>query len=84
MGELTHIKEHIGKLMGKVEENMEKQNLSIDESFKKNVTVRRSNERVFYGCKKRLWSVSGPDVPSMLQEARHYFRMYFEDGEYNA
>jgi hypothetical protein len=24
MGELTHIKEHIGKLMGKVEENMEK------------------------------------------------------------
>lgn len=37
-----------------------------------------------YKCKKGLFSVYSPDKETALDEARHYFNQYFEDGEYNA
>lgn len=58
-------------------------NLELINSFLKNTKrVYRKNGRVEISCKKGLWSVDAPDSDTADAEALHYFRQYYEDGEY--
>ena len=34
-------------------------------------------------CPKNLWSVSGPDMNTVIAEAMHYWQQYDRDGEYD-
>ena len=34
-------------------------------------------------CTKGLWAVVATTKPQALNEAHHYFRQYYADGEYN-
>ena len=38
--------------------------------------------RVEIDCKLGLWSVSAPDDQTAEREAVHYWRQYWQDGEY--
>lgn len=40
--------------------------------------------RIEIHCKRGLWCVSGTDRQAVEQEAMHYFRQYFVDGEYES
>ena len=57
----------------------------IDEDFKKHTKHHVSADGTQYSidCKKGLWGVSAPTQEAALNEARHYFRQYWRDGEYS-
>ena len=55
----------------------------IDAAFKQNTTMKRGATRTIIKCKKGLFSVSAPSYKQAMKEARHYFRQYYIDGEYN-
>jgi len=59
------------------------ENLELIVSFQKN-TERKlmKNGRFEIHCKKGLWGVDAPDSDTADVEALHYFRQYYEDGEY--
>lgn len=59
------------------------ENLELIVAFQKN-TERKlmKNGRVEIHCKKGLWGVDAPDSDAADAEALHYFRQYYEDGEY--
>jgi hypothetical protein len=42
--------------------------------------LRRKSVQI--NCKKGLWGVDAPDHETAEREAMHYFRQYYEDGEY--
>jgi hypothetical protein len=54
-----------------------------DMAFRKCVNIRTSkNGEVRIGCRRGNWVVSGRDRTQVEQEARHYWFMYLQDGEY--
>lgn len=60
--------------------------MNINEAFEKFVEVNKlhygDNVRYEARCTKGLFSVDAPSPNEALREAKHYFRQYFEDGEY--
>ena len=52
--------------------------------FERCITRRRVNGRLYIRCKRGNFSVGGPDAAQVEAEARHYWRQYFNDGEYKA
>jgi hypothetical protein len=46
-------------------------------------TVLRKDGTVLICCKLGLWSCSGRDHEQVKKEARHYFALYYSDGEYD-
>lgn len=57
--------------------------VEMEAAFRKH-TIRRVRHGGRYSvrCRRGLWAVEGPDRESVDAEARHYFRQYYEDGEY--
>ena len=55
----------------------------MDESFRKNVKRTYTKWGWDYSCRKGLFSVVSGDSHEALNEARNYFRQYYEDGEYD-
>jgi hypothetical protein len=45
-------------------------------------TVLRKDGTILICCKLGLWSCSGRDHERVKKEARHYFALYYSDGEY--
>ena len=37
----------------------------------------------YYHCKKLLWSVAGADEQETLDEAKYFFGIHWEEGEYD-
>lgn len=57
--------------------------LKMDKAFKANVSHAASGGRHVFRCKKGLWCVDAPAEEDAKREAWHYFRQYYEDGEYD-
>jgi hypothetical protein len=57
--------------------------MSIDEAFKKFTRRKRTKTGYEIKCTKGLWGVCAPTKAQAENEARHYFRQYYEDGEYS-
>jgi len=56
--------------------------MDIHESFNKNTKVKKTKDGYSVKCLKGLWGVFASTEEEALNEARHYFRQYYEDGEY--
>ena len=56
--------------------------MDIDEGFNRFTKIKRTKNRVDVSCVKGLWAVSAPTEEQALREARHYFSLYWADGEY--
>jgi hypothetical protein len=56
--------------------------MEIDDAFAKNVEIKKVGAYWRANCKKGLFSLSAPTKEKCVSEARHYFRQYYEDGEY--
>ena len=54
----------------------------MDEAYKKWTVRRKSKHGYIVRCKKGLWGVEAPTKEESEREARHYFALYFGDGEY--
>ena len=54
----------------------------LDAEFKKNTKHKVTIYGFEINCKKGLWGVCAPTEKQALNEAKYYFRQYFEDGEY--
>jgi hypothetical protein len=52
--------------------------------FNKIVHKTENRGRFCVFCPLGLWGVSAPTKEQAESEARHYFRQYFSDGEYDA
>lgn len=60
---------------------MSKYDIVLD-AYHKNTSVSDIGDgRVRIKCKKGLWSVEGP-MKEAVNEAIHYFKQYWNDGEY--
>jgi len=58
--------------------------MNIEEAFNKYVSIKKNRSGMYEAkCLKGLFSVSGPSKDKTTREAKHYFRQYFEDGEYD-
>jgi len=80
---MIHIREEIGTVMINWKEEFKKMEKHIDELWTKYVKIKRKNGSVSYDCRLGLFGVYGPDTKELEQEAKNYFRQYFEDGEYS-
>jgi hypothetical protein len=56
--------------------------MEIDEAFSRLTKYKKTRYGHEIKCRKGLFSVVAPTKKQALQEARHYFVLYFEDGEY--
>jgi hypothetical protein len=56
--------------------------MELDEAFKKFTRHRKWLDNHVVECKKGLFQVTAPTLDIAEREARHYFRQYFDDGEY--
>ena len=54
-----------------------------EEKLKDHVKYKFEKGIHFYECKKDLWSVSGADEQETLDEAKYYFGIHWEGGEYD-
>ena len=57
--------------------------MDIHEAFKKYTKTKKTATGYEVKCAKGLWGVHAPTEAEAMNEARHYFRQYFEDGEYS-
>lgn len=57
--------------------------MNFEKEFKKCTVRRKLKDGFSINCKKGLWSVTSPDKEFAENEARRYFVLYQEDGEYN-
>ena len=51
--------------------------------FEKDTKYKKTKYGHEISCRKGLWSVCAPTKKQALNEAGHYYRQYFDDGEYN-
>ena len=57
--------------------------LPIDEAFNKNVEIKDKFVYWEARCLKGLWAVTALTKKRCMEEAGHYFRRYYHDGEYD-
>ena len=55
----------------------------MDRDFERCTIYKRHGRRVSVRCRLGLWMVDGTDATAVIREAKHYFRQYREDGEYD-
>jgi len=54
-----------------------------DEEFNKWTTCKKDRYGFTIACKKHLWGVTAPTKEEAEREAKRYFVLYYNDGEYN-
>lgn len=57
--------------------------IEIHTAFQHSVRHTTKDGRHQYECKRGLWAVDAPDEVQAHNEALHYFRQYYADGEYS-
>lgn len=58
--------------------------LNLDQLFESCVRrITRPDGSLEINCRKGLWGVRGTDPAFVEREARRYWMLYFNDGEYN-
>ena len=55
----------------------------MNDKFKEFTITKVIGSRVSIDCVKGLWGVDAPTLEQAEDEARHYFRQYWSDGEYS-
>jgi hypothetical protein len=55
----------------------------FEAAYKKWTILRRGKNGYIVRCKKGLWGVEAPTQEEAERKSRHYFALYFGDGEYS-
>ena len=60
-----------------------KEAVELDKAFKRFTKHKKTKHGYKVDCVMGFWGVIAPTKEEALREARHYFRQYFDDGEYD-